>query len=108
MKAVEPDDQDALGDADEPEIILSDQDDLEDVSFLSDDDVPAGPSRKKFDKIVPDDMYESFDENSSEDNDYDWSHSLRQDRFKPYSKNKTKTPTTRNIIQDEVIMLSSD
>jgi ATP-dependent DNA helicase Q1 len=124
MRAVEPDNQDDFADEDEPAIVLSDQVELEDIFFLSDDDAPD-PSRKILDKNVPDDddddIYESFDQNLSDDNNdstnnYEWSHSLLEEpraRFKPYSKNQTKTfnRSTMNIIQEgdnEVIMLSSD
>ena len=126
MKAVEPDNQDDFPDEDEPAIILSDQVELEDISFLSDDEAP-GLSRRILDENVPDDdddMYESIDQNISDDNDdqtnnnnnYAWSHSLLEEpraRFKPYLKNQTKTPnrSTMNIIREgdnEVIMLSSD
>ena len=119
MRAVEPDNQDDFADEDEPAIVLSDQVELEDISFLSDVDAP-GPSQKNFDENVPDDdddddMYESFDQNLSTNN-YEWSHSLLEEpraRFKPYLKNQTKASnrSTMNIIQEddnEVIMLSSD
>jgi len=118
MKAVEPDDQDDFGDEDEPAIVLSDQDDHEDVSFLSNDDAPAGPSQKILDKNVPDDIYVSLDEDFSDDNNdnYQWSHSFLEAsraRFKPHSKNQTKASNQfkMNIIQEgdnEVMVLSSD
>ena len=122
-RAVERDDQDDSGDEDEPAIVLSDQVELEDISFLS-DEVAPGPSRNTFNKNVPDeddDMYQSIDQDFSgkydgSTNNYAWSHSLLEEpraRFKPYSKKQTKGPnrSTMNIIQEgdnEVIMLSSD
>ena len=109
MKAVEPDDQDDFGVEDEYQ---------EDI-FLSDDEVPAGVSQKALDKNVPDDMYESFDENLSDDNEdsinYGWSHSLLEEPrpAKPYSINQTKASKrlAMNIIQEgdhEVVELLSD
>jgi hypothetical protein len=120
MKSMDPDNQDDFGDEDEPAHLSSDQVELEDISFLSDNEVRA-PSHKKFDKNIPDDddIYESIDlsnDNDDNTNDYDWSHSLLEEpgpRFKPYSKNQPKASnrSTMNIIQEgdnEVIMLSSD
>ena len=114
LKAVEPDDQDDLGD-EEPANNLPE---VEDISFLSDDEAP---SQKIPHKYVPDDDYESIDLNISDDNDdstnnYAWSHSFLEEpraRFKPYLKNQTKASnrSTSNIIQNDdnaVIMLSSD
>jgi len=117
MKAVEPDDHDDFGDEDEPTMILSDEGDLPDISFLSDDEVPARLSQKTLDKNVSDDMYESFDENLSDrnedSNNYGWSHSLLEEPrpAKPYSTNQAKTSKrlTMNIIQEgdhEVMELS--
>jgi len=114
LKAVEPDDRD--GDEDGPANVLPE---AEDISFLSDDEVPS----QILHKYVPgDDGYESIDLNLSDDNDdstnnYTWSRSFLEEprkRFKPFLKNQTKTSSNRftpNNIQeddDEVIMLSSD
>ena len=114
LKAVEPDDRD--GDEDEPANFLPEG---EDISFLSDDEVP---SQKNLYKNLPgDDDYESIDLNLSDDNDdttnsFAWSHSFLEEpraRFKPYLKNQTKAsnrPTMNNIQEgdNEVITLSSD
>ena len=114
MKAVEPDDQDDFGDEDEPTVIYSDQDGIEDASFLSNDDAPQGPSQKLLDNHVPDDIYGS--DNDDDADDYQWSRSLLEEprpRFKPHVKNQTKASNrfTMNIIQEgdnEVMVLSSD
>jgi hypothetical protein len=108
LKAVEPDE-------DEPANVLSE---VEDISFLTDDEVP---SHKILHKYLPDDDdYESIDLNLSDDNDdntknFAWSHSFLDEprkRFKPYIKRQTKTnqsPMNNSQEDDnEVIMLSSD
>jgi len=53
LQAVESDSQDNFGDEDKPAFILSDQDDLEDVSVLSNDNAPTVPSQKSWTKICP-------------------------------------------------------
>ena len=106
LKAVEPDEGD-------PANILP-----EDISFLTDDEVP---SQKILHKYLPsDDGYESVDIYLSDDNDdntnnFAWSHSLLEEprpRFKPYIKKNTEANQSRtnNNQEDdnEVIMLSSD
>ena len=109
MKEVEPDDQDDLGN----------EVDLEDISFLSDDEAPAGPSQKFLDKNIPDEMYEVFDDNLNDEDStdsYGWSHSLREEppaRIRPHSKNQTQASKrfTVNIVQEgdkEVMELLSD
>ena len=114
MKAVEPDDQDDFGDEDEPTIIYSDQDGIEDASFLSNDDAPQGPSQKLLDNHVPNENFS--DDNDDDADDYQWSRSLLEEprpRFKAHVKKQTKVSNrfTMNIIQEgdnEVMVLSSD
>ena len=114
-KAVEPDDQDDFGD-EEPDNVLPE---VEDISFLSDDEAP---SQQILHKYVPDnDDYGSINLDLSDDNDdstnnFTWSHSLLEEprpRFKPYLKKQTKASnrSTMNIVQEcdnAVITLSSD
>ena len=115
LKAVELDDQDGFGD-EEPVDVLPE---VEDISFLSDDEAP---SQQILHKYVPDnDDYGSINLDLSDDNDdstnnYTWSHSLLEEpraRFKPYLKKQTKASnrSTMDIVQEgdnAVITLSSD
>ncbi|KAF8816782.1 ATP-dependent DNA helicase [Phlegmacium glaucopus] len=115
MKAAEPDDQDDFGDEDEPANVLSDLDNLGDLSFLSNDD---GLPEKILDKNVSDDdIYESFDQNLSDadaddDSNYPWSRSMLDGsglRPKSSSKN-TSNQFTMKILQegDNEVMVLSD
>jgi len=107
LQAVESDSQDNFGDEDKPAFVLSDQDDLEDVSILSNDNAPTVPSQKILDKNMPNDIYESSDENfSNEDDDstnnYQWSLSFLEEScasFKPYYCTNT-TNSLRHVMCD--------